>query len=89
MDDYTGFSGDVNEQSGNYLVLHADVDEGTIVTAEVIGGDHGPVTLDSDGILITRIKNTTQQVKFTASSDDADDNVQTFTLTGLTLEQEI
>ncbi len=88
VDDYTGFSGTVSEQSGNYLVLQATVEEGTTVTAQVIGGDHGPSTLDSDGIIILRIRNTTQTVQFVASSDGADTNTQTFTLSGLTLEEE-
>ena len=88
VDGYTGFSGDVSEQSGHYLVLHADVEDGTTVTAEIIGGDHGPVTLDPDGILISRIKNVSQKIKFTASSDGCDDNVQTFTLTSMILEPE-
>lgn len=87
IDDYTsaGYVGD--EASGNYLVVHAsvpDVDDVTI-TAEVIGGVHGPVTLDSDGILIVRIANTTQQIKFIASKDGYADVSRTFRLNGLRL----
>ena len=47
--DYTGFSGDVAEQSGNYLALHitSDVPGATI---QVNG-----TTLDEDGLHVTRI----------------------------------
>lgn len=87
--DYTGFSGDVAEQSGNYLVLQAESENaGAVITAEVIGGDHGPVTLDEDGILIVRIKNTSQKVKFTVTADGYNVNEQEFDLTGLTLAGE-
>lgn len=87
--DYTGFSGDVAEQSGNYLVLQAESENaGAVITAEVIDGDHGPVTLDEDGILVARIKNTSQKVKFTVTADGYNTNEQEFDLTGLTLAGE-
>ena len=35
----------------------------------LIGGDHGAVTLDSDGIVIFRIKNTYQKVEAVATAD--------------------
>lgn len=89
VDDYTGFSGDAAEQSGNYLVLKAESPtEDATITAEIIGGDHGPVTLDDDGILVARIKNTSQKVKFTASVEGYADSEITLTLNGLTLADE-
>lgn len=59
--DYTGFSGDVAEQSGNYLVLHITANNSNPIKAELINGLHGEVTLDDDGILITRISNKATQ----------------------------
>ena len=88
VDDYTGFSSNVNEQQGNYLVLHAAAGEGVenpVITAEIIGGDHGPVTLDPDGILIARIKNVAQKVKFTATADGHEPTTKTFNLASLIL----
>jgi len=75
------------EDSGNYLVLHAEVPdaEGVTITAEVVGGLHGPTTLDESGINIFRITSTEQSVKFVAKKEGYDDVVKTFTLTGLTL----
>ena len=58
---YTGFSGDVSEQSGNYLVLHITANNDEAIKAELINGLHGQVTLDSDGILIVRISNQSTQ----------------------------
>ena len=87
--EYTGFSGDPAEQQGNYLVLHIDTDiaDSTIVV-ELIGGLHGPVTLDSDRTLITRISNKSQKIKITASKEGYPTVEKTFTLAGLTLDKE-
>lgn len=86
---YTGFSGDASEQSGNYLVLHSEADEGASITVEVVGGVHGPVTLDEDGICILRIASTSQSVKITASKTGCTSTVKTYALTDLTLEGEV
>lgn len=64
---YTGFSGDASEQSGNYIALKATAATNAVITGQVIGGDHGAATLDDDGILICRIKNNTQRIKFVAT----------------------
>ena len=84
VDDYTGFSGDVSEQSGNYLVLIAESVEGATITAELTGGIHGPVTLDDDGILIARITDSVTAVTFTTTKG-TDSKTTVIDLTGLTL----
>lgn len=85
--DYTGFSGDPAEQQGNYLVLHIDTDvEDATIQVELIGGDHGPVTLDSDRTIILRIKNKFQKIKITASKEGYPTVSKTYTLGGVTLE---
>lgn len=86
MTGYTGFSGDPAEQEGHYLVIHAEATEGATITLEIIGGDHGPVTLDEDGICICRIKNTAQKIKITASKEGYTTVTRTMKLTNLTLE---
>ena len=79
---YTGFSGDVSEQSGNYLVTHYTANSDNDIVVELVNGTRGPVTLDEDGILISRITNkTTQKIKVTCG-----DKVEIFDLTGLVLE---
>lgn len=83
---YTGFSGDVSEQSGNYIALHIDTDaEDSTITVEVIGGTHGPVTLDSDRTIIIRIKNKSQKIKITATKEGYPDVTKIYSLGGLTL----
>ena len=83
---WTAFSGDPAEQSGNYIAVKATAVEGAVITAEVIGGDHGPVTLDEDGILIARIKNTSQKLQFKAITAAGIQTI-TYSLTGLTLTE--
>ena len=60
---YTGFSGNVSEQSGNYVALHFGVTDlviGTSVTVKVNGA-----TLDPDGLHIMRFKDNKPSGKFT------------------------
>ena len=84
---YTGFSGNVSEQSGNYLAIHVDTDEDVdSITVELIGGTLGhPVVLDSDRIIVMRITNTsTQSVKVVVNKNGLSQS-KTYALTGLTL----
>ena len=86
VDDYTGFSGDPTEQAGNYLAVKCTADEGDTITLDLIGGTHGPVTLDEDGICIIRITNKdTQKLKYTATGADGSTETKIWNLTGLTL----
>ena len=85
---YTGFSGDSDLQSGNYIALHvSDVPADATVKVELIGGDYGEVTLDADRIVILRIKNTTQKVKVEVIKG-TDVITEIYSLTGLTLTPE-
>ncbi len=85
---YTGFSGNVAEQSGNYLALHCDcVPTADSITVELINGTVGhPVTLDSDGLIVLRISNKdTQSVKVVAKKDSVT-MTKEYSLGGLVLE---
>lgn len=86
---YTGFSGETDLQSGNYLVLKCDTGaiSGSTITCELIGGDYGPVTLDPDGIIIFRVKNKQQKVKVTASKEGYPTVTKTYDLASLILEK--
>ena len=84
--DYTGFSGDPEEQSGHYLALHCETEEeGATITVELVGGDHGPVTLDPDGLIICRIKSTEQSIKVTASKEGYTSVTKSYSLADITL----
>ena len=83
---YTGFSGNVSEQSGHYLALKFTADEGATVTVELLNGTLGhPVTLDEDMNIVIRITDKdTQAVKVVATKNDVS-STKTYALTGLTL----
>ena len=83
---YTGFSVDPAEQNGYYICLHADADDGSTIVADLQGGIHPPVTLDSDGLLLARISDPEKQyLKFTATKGDVTED-RYFSLSGLVLE---
>ncbi len=77
IDDYSSAYGS-GENSGYYLALHCTTPgvEGATITSEVIGGVHGPVTLDEDGIVISRITDKdTQTIEVVAYKDGESDSV--------------
>ena len=85
---YTGFSGDAEEQEGNYLALHASVPNETGVTITVTTPG-GTTTLDADGIHIMIIKSEITPDKtltFTASKEGCKSVSRTYTLMGIALE---
>lgn len=83
IEDYSSaFGGD--EASGNYIALKAECD-GAVITAEVVGGVHGPVTLDEDGIVVCRIANNNQSIRFVATKENESVSA-TYALTDLVLE---
>ena len=65
---YTGFSDDTDEQEGNYLALMATSDEGATITAELVGSEKPAISLDDDGVIVLRITDTSNDLKFTATS---------------------
>lgn len=89
--DYTDFSSKPEDQSGNYLAIEiADSPKADKITAELINGtsDKGPVPLDEDRIFIAKISNKdTQSIKIVATKN-CETSEKTYTLTGLTLEEE-
>lgn len=85
VSDYTGFSSKTSEQSGNYLVFHAEVPnvDGVTITAKVSKTS----TLDSDGIAVFRIANKDSQTLTVVASKEGYDSVtKVFSLSGLTVE---
>lgn len=83
---YTGFSGDPEEQEGNFLALHVDTNA-TSGTVEIIPGNVGhPVPLDmSDGLIIGHISSNEQVIKIVVTKDGGV-QVREFTL-DLTLNE--
>lgn len=85
--DYTGFSGDPAEQSGNYIALHIDTEEeADEITVELINGTVGhPVALDNDRTIIIRITDKDEQsIQIVATKGELT-LTKDYALTGLTL----
>lgn len=61
-----------DERTGSFLALKAvEVPENAEVQIEIIGGTHGPVTLDSDLNIILHITDKdTQKIKMTSSLNE-------------------
>lgn len=86
---YTGFSSDTELQSGNFLAIKCETPNLTseTITVEVVNGYSGPVTLDSDGVIVLRIADKdTQSVKVTATRSGLTTWEKTYSLTGLTVQ---
>lgn len=86
--DYTGFSGDVEKQSGYFIALEfiSDFSNDATYQVEIIGGESEghPVTLDSDRTLVARIASTEQSIKVTATRGSKT-STKTYILSGITL----
>lgn len=87
VDDYTGYSGDPDLQSGNYLALHASADEGATIKVILVGGEDDERTLDSDGLVVARLTDEVTGIKFTATKDSKTET-RTLSLVSLVLEEE-
>lgn len=81
--DYQAYLGD--EQNGNFIALHVVPANGATVTAELIGGVHGPVTLDEDNVVIFRVTSTSQKIKFAATKNGIT-STYIYSLNGVTLQ---
>lgn len=86
---YTEFSGKVEEQSGNYLAIKVDAVAGATITVELINGTVGhPVTLDSDGMIVLKIADTTtQSIEVVATKGNVSET-QSFAISDLVLAPE-
>lgn len=85
ISDYTGFSDDPAEQSGNYLALHCEVSE--LPSATITVTVTNPSILDEDGIIVLRIADKdSQTVTVVASAAGYTSVTKTFDLTELVCE---
>lgn len=83
---YTGYSQDTALQSGNFLALKFEATTGATTTVELLGGDGGPVTLDTDMNAVIRITNkNTQKVKV-VSTLNGDTVTKVYSLTSLVVD---
>ena len=76
------------ESKGNYIALAVEADDGATVTVELVGGVHGPTTLDDDMNIVIRVTDEQTQTIRVISTLDGESVTKVFDLTGLTLEPE-
>lgn len=88
VEDFTGFSGNVKEQHGNYLALKFEAESGATTVVELVGGHSGPVTLDSDMVWIAKISDQDRQTVRVTTSKDGSSVTKVYGLQRLVCENE-
>ena len=83
---YTGYSQDTALQSGNFLALKFEATNGATTTVELLGGEGGPVTLDSDMNAVIRITNKNTQKFKVVSTLNGETVTKVFSLTSLVVD---
>lgn len=87
QDDYTEFSSNPAEQTGNYLAIHCEVPE--LPEATITVTVTRPSVLDEDGDIVLRIADKdSQMVTVVASADGYDSVTKVFDLSELTCDEE-
>lgn len=84
---YTGFSGDPEEQSGNYLALKFEHTDGATTTIQLSGSDR-IVELDSDMQAVVRVTSRKQKLFVKTTKSGAAPVVDTYSLNSLRLMSE-
>lgn len=84
---YTGYSGDVTKQSGNYLALNFDAPEGATTKIQLLGGSSGEKDMTDDMYVVIRVANkNTQKLKVT-STLDGNTVTKIYSLSALRIEE--
>lgn len=77
---WTEFSGDVAEQSGNYIALKVEDADTNDIYCRVVGGNGRVVKLDSDGIFVARVTSSSTSIDFTCDGVTTSIGLQGLTL---------
>lgn len=85
VEGYTGYSGDPEEQDGNYLALHIESEEGAVTTASFVGGER-VVTLESDDFLVIRVTDKAKVLKVVTTKGNVTHTYK-FSFADLVLEE--
>lgn len=86
---YTGFSGNTEYQSGNYLVLKFAATDGATTTVELTNAldARGPVTLDSDMNCVFRVTDKNSQKIKVVTTLNGDSITKVYSLASLTVDR--
>lgn len=90
VDDYTGFSGNPEEQSGNYIAIHCSVPGVTGATINFVSRSGKKYVVDpSDGLIVLRMRTAPKKFKFEISKDGMPTVEKEFDASGLKLENAV
>lgn len=84
--DYTGYSGEVAKQTGHYLSLALESEDGA--TIEVSWDEENWVDATEDGFVVARVDDHDGPLYVKATAEGMSDNLVALDLTGLTLAEE-
>lgn len=82
--DYTGFSSKTDEQQGNYVALHVSV-PGMTIGQDGLAIKVNNSSLDSDGLIVLILKNSTKPIKVVATKGDFSKTIE-LDRTGIVME---
>lgn len=90
VEDYTGFSGDLEEQKGNYIAIHCSVPGVEGATINFISRSGKKWLVDpSDGLIILRMTTQPKKFKFEISKSGVPTVEKVFDASGLVLEKTV
>lgn len=90
VEDYTGFSSDLEEQKGNYIAIHCSVPGVEGATINFISRSGKKWLVDpSDGLIVLRMKGQPKKFKFEISKDGIPTVEKVFDASGLILEKTV
>ena len=86
---YTGFSGDLDKQTGNYIALNIDPEDGfpETMTLEVKNGESGPVNLTAeDHQAVIKIKDAAKQSIIIKAANKGAEVIEEYKFVGVTFQ---
>lgn len=90
VEDYTGFSGNEEEQSGNYIAMHCTVPDVASATINFISKSGKKYLVDpSDGLIVIRLTSKPTKFRFEISKTGVPTVEKEFDASGLVLEKEV
>lgn len=90
VEDYTGFSGDPEEQEGNFIAIHCEVPEVSGTTINYITKSGNKWVVDpSDGLIVLRINGPMTTMTFEVSHNDYGTITKTYDVSSVVCEKEV
>ena len=86
--EYTGYSDDPAEQSGNYLTLHVTSTDADAITWELQGSGVAAQAVPAGGVIVMRVTDASREtLRLVATKTGYNQQAASYSLAGLTLEE--